>query len=417
MRDTHVFVLDNGIRVGHLPVPASEIVHCGIFLEVGSRDETTRNQGIAHFWEHMAFKGTRKRNAFRITNSLDAIGGELNAYTEKEKVVFYASVRRQFAEKAVDILTDICFHSTFPSHEIEKERGVILEEMAMYRDDPEDSIQDEFESVVFRNHPMGMNILGTEETVRSFHRKDFTSFIHQHLDTKRIAFACVGNLSHKEVQSLSAKFFERVRSRRRAVKRKGFRTYQSNEKILHREVKQARCVIGRDAYPIGHKDRIPYYMLVNYLGGPGLNSRLNYLLREKRGMVYSVDAQYIPYSDTGLFGIYFGTEPKQLNRCIQIIEKELVRMADEGIGVRHLNALKEQLKGHMALSEENNLSLLLMVGRSLLDFGRVPSLEEVYQKIDDTTAVQMQNLARVQFKPGDLSYLIMEPLNGSNDRS
>jgi len=396
-----------------MPVPTSDIVHCGIFLEVGSRDETVANQGIAHFWEHMAFKGTRKRNAYRIISSLDSIGGELNAYTEKEKVVFYASVRKQFVHLAVDILTDISFHSTFPQREIEKERGVILEEMAMYRDDPDDSLQDEFEGVVFNGHPMGMNILGTEDTVRSFDRTDFTSFVQKHLDTKRIAFACVGNLSEAEVQELTKRFFEKQRVRKRSLKRKAFTKYRSSERILHRDVQQARCAIGRDAYPISHKDRIPFFMLANYLGGPGLNSRLNYLLREKRGMVYSVDAQYVPYSDTGLFGIYFGTEPKQLSRCLSIIEKELARIADDGIGSRHMNALKEQIKGHMALSEENNLSLLLMMGRSLLDFGRVATLEEVYQTINDTNAGHLQRIAKKQFRTGELSYLIMEPGNGN----
>ena len=285
----------------------------------------------------------------------------------------------------------------------------------MYRDDPEDSIQDEFESLVFKGHPMGMNILGTEATVSVFTTKDFRSFVGEHIDTRKVVFGFVGNINEHEVATLSKRFLEPIRSKRSTRRRKQFDSYKAKEPVLHRQVKQSRCVIGRDALPIRHQDRIPFYMLTNFLGGPGLNSRLNYLLREKRGMVYSVDAQYVPFSDTGLFGIYFGTEPRQLTKCINIIEGELSRIADEGVGSRQLISLKEQIKGHMALSEESNLSLLLMMGRSLLDFGKVPALEEVYSRVEDTTSEKLQRLARKYFRKGDLSYLIMEP--GSNGHS
>ncbi|MFO7259495.1 MAG: pitrilysin family protein [Bacteroidota bacterium] len=416
MRDCSVFTLSNGIRVVHRQTN-TDIVHCGMFLEIGSRDETPENQGIAHFWEHMAFKGTRRRKAFHIINSLDSIGGELNAFTEKEKVVFYASVRQAFFERAIDVISDITFNSVFPAHEIEKERGVILEEMAMYRDDPDDTLQDEFEGLIFHRHSLGMNILGREETVLSFRRRDFTSFISQHINTHKIVFSCVGNVSRDRLERLARKYLEGVPRRAGKTNRKSFMSYRPRESGLRRPVKQARCAIGREVFSLHHPKRIPFYVLTNLIGGVGMNSRLNMVLREKYGYVYSIDAHYVPYSDTGLFAITFGTEPNQLNKCIRLVNRELKRVADTPLGKRQLAALKEQIKGQLALSEENNLSLMLMMGRSILDFGRVPPLSEVYHKIDEITALELQDLAQEVFVPEKLSYLVMEPSgNGASPK-
>jgi len=408
MRTCRIISLSNGIRVVHQQAK-SEIVHCGIVLDIGSRDETIDNQGIAHFWEHMAFKGTRRRKAFHILNSLDSIGGELNAYTEKEKVVFYASVREKYVERAIDLLCDITFHSVFPEHEIEKERSVILEEMSMYHDDPDDSLQDEFEEAVFKNHAMGMNILGREETVSNFQRKDFRSFISQHINTHRIVFSCVGNITLSRMEELSKKYLEVIPERKAKIKRKKFSTYKPNEVSLKRPVKQARCAIGRDAFPIHHKDRIPFAVLVNLLGGSGMNSRLNMALRERRGYVYSIEASYTAYSDTGMFAIFFGTEPTQLQKCITLINKELEKICDTPLGTRQLAATKEQVKGQLAMGEESNLGLMLMMGRSVLDLGRVPALNELYHKIEAIDSITLQTVAQKMFGNNHLSYLAMEP--------
>lgn len=406
------------MRVVHQQLTTTKIVHCGIILDVGSRDENTENQGIAHFWEHMAFKGTKRRRSYNIINSLDSVGGELNAYTDKEKVVFFASVRDQYFEKAVDILSDITFYSIFPENQIEKERSVILEEMSMYFDSPDDSLQDEFEALVYKNHPMGMNILGKPETVKAFRKRDFLSFFKKTVSTNKIAFSCVGNISPGEVERLARKYFEGIPSRKAAIRRKKFKHYLADEHVIRRTVKQAKCAIGRDAYPIHHEDRVPLYLLVNLLGGPGLNSRLNLALREKYGFVYSIDAHYIPYTDTGLFAVFFGTEPRQLNRCIALVKKELNRLGEKPLTARQLDAAKEQLKGQLAMADENNLSLMLMMGRSLLDIGRVPSLEEIYQQIDEANASKLRDVAEDMFDEKKLSYLIMEPegnrLNGIN---
>lgn len=409
MRNIKIVKLSNGIRIVHQQLATTKIVHCGIILDIGSRDENTDNQGIAHFWEHMAFKGTKRRRSFNIINSLDSIGGELNAYTDKEKVVFYASVRDEYFERAVDVLSDITFHSVFPDYQIEKERGVILEEMAMYNDSPDDSLQDEFESIVYKDHPMGMNILGKPETVNSFSKRDFLSFFKNHLGTDKIAFSCVGNISLDEVERIARKYFEGLLTKKAKAKRKKFRVYKPREQILKRIVKQAKCAIGRDAYPIINDNRIPLFLLVNMLGGPGMNSRLNLALREKYGFVYSIDAHYIPYTDTGMFAVFFGTEPKQLNRCITLIMRELNRFCDKPLTTRQLSSAKEQIKGQLAMAEENNLNLMLSMGRSVLDIGRVPSLEEIYYQIDEINAFKLRDIAQEIFDETKMSYLIMEP--------
>jgi len=409
MENQHIFTLSNGIRVVYQQVASTKIFHSGVFLDVGSRDESPANQGIAHFWEHMAFKGTRKRSSLHIISSLDSIGGELNAFTDKERVVFFASVRDQYAERAIDVLADITFHSIFPVAQIEKERGVIMEEMAMYLDNPDDSLQDEFETVIYKNHPMGMNILGKPETVKAFKRKDFLSFFKDHIDTERVVFSCVGNLPVDQIEKLTQKYLS-VNKAVRKVKRKKSTIYKAREKELYRPVKQAKCAIGRDAYPILHENRIPFFMLVNMLGGPGMNSRLNLSLREKYGFVYSIDAHYISYTDTGMFAVFFGTDPKQLDKAIGLVHKELNKFCEKPLTSRQLLAAKEQIKGQLAMSEENNLSHMMMMGRSILSRGSVPSLEEIFQTIDETDAKKLLVIAQEMFDPGKLSHLKMIPV-------
>ncbi|MEJ7643601.1 MAG: pitrilysin family protein [Chryseolinea sp.] len=410
MRNCSIFTLSNGIRVVHQHITTTNIVHCGLFLGVGSRDETTVNQGIAHFWEHMAFKGTRRRTSIDIIKSLDSIGGELNAFTDKEKIVFYASVRDEYFERAMDVLTDITFQSTFPVKELEKERGVILEEMAMYIDSPDDSLQDELEAVVFRNHPMGMNILGNEMTVRAFRKRDFVNFFANHADNREIVFSVIGNISLENTEKLALKYLERKPTLRSTARRKKFTVYEQYEKVLQRGVKQSRCAIGRDAYPMMHENRIPFYLLNNIFGGPGMNSRLSLSVRERHGLVYSIDSHYNAYSDTGMFAIYFGTEPKQVKKCMKLIRKEMDKLCAKKLSPAALASAKDQIKGQLALSEENNLGIMIMMGRAVLDHNRVPSLDEVFEKIDAVSARSLQQVANEIFDEEKLSYLYMEPV-------
>jgi predicted Zn-dependent peptidase len=409
MRTCTIFELSNGIRVVHQYIPTTNIVHCGIVLGIGSRDENIENQGIAHFWEHMAFKGTKKRTSLDIIKSLDSVGGELNAFTDKEKIVFYASVRDQYFERAVDVLTDITFQSIFPEKELEKERGVILEEMAMYFDNPDDALQDELEALIFKGHAIGMNILGNEQTVRSFKKKDFISFFKKHADNRKIVFSCVGNIKLDQVEQMAKLYLERKPAFRSNVKRKKFTTYKQREALLQRGVKQTRCAFGRDAYPLHNQNRIPFFLLCNILGGPGMNSRLSLTVREKYGLVYAIDAQYLAYADTGMFAIYFGTEPKQVRKCMTLVRKELNKLSDTPLSPRELASSKEQIKGQLAMSEENNQGLMIMMGRAVIDLDRVPMLDEVYEKINGVDAALLQRIAREMFDEDKLSSLIIEP--------
>jgi predicted Zn-dependent peptidase len=408
MRAYQIHTLKNGIRVIHNQIDTTKIVHCGIMLDIGSRDESHHNQGIAHFWEHMAFKGTRKRKSFHILNRLESLGGELNAFTDKEKILFYASLRDEYFERALELLTDITFDSIFPVAQIEKERQVILEEMSMYYDDPEDSLQDEFDAAVFAKHPLGMNILGTEKTVRSFTRKDFRQFVKEHLDTRKIVFSCVGNLPMEKVVRLAEKYLGAIPASKSKVKRKKFSGYKPSHHTLNRPVKQSRCAIGRASYSFSDEKRSPFYMLTSILGGSGMNSRLNLALREKHGFVYSIGAQYVPFTDTGLFVISFGTEPSQMRRSIELVKQEMQKLIDSPLGARQLSSSKEQILGQIAMAEENNVSFMIMMARNLLDQGRVTSLEEIFERVKNTTAHQLQELAHEMFNQRQLSTLIIE---------
>lgn len=408
MKNLHEVELSNGIRMVYQQIEGTRLFHCGVFLDVGSRDEQEETQGIMHFWEHLAFKGTKKRKAYQIINSIDSVGGELNAYTDKERVVFYASVRDQYFERAIDVLSDITFHSVFPENEIEKERGVILQEMAMYLDNPDDSLHDEFDSVIYPRHPMGMNILGRKETILRFRKRDFREFLSQRIDTRRIVFSCVGDLPAAQVEQVFQRYFN-VKATKRVAKRKPIRLYKPTRKQLLRPVKQAKCAIGRPAYSIHHPDRIPFFLLVNMLGGPGMNSRLNMVLREKHGYVYSIDAHYVPFSDTGMFAVFFGTKPSKLNRCLELVQRELDKFCEKPLTARQLNAAKEQFKGQLAMGEENNHSLMFMMGRYMLDLNRVPSLEEIFNVIDDISSKDISRVACEMFDAKELSYLTMVP--------
>jgi predicted Zn-dependent peptidase len=409
MRNYQIHTLKNGIRVVHNQVASTKIVHCGIMLDIGSRDEDLSNQGIAHFWEHMAFKGTKKRKSFHILNRLESLGGELNAFTDKEKILFYASLRDDYFERAVELLADITFDSIFPQQQIEKERHVILEEMSMYFDDPEDSLQDEFDALIFPGHPMGMNILGTEKTVKRFKRSDFRSFVKKHLDTSKIVFSCVGNVSMEEVIRLAEKYMGNVPKVSSTKKRTKFSGYKPKELILKREVKQGRCAMGRVSYKVSDERRSPFYMLTSILGGSGMNSRLNLVLREKHGFVYSIGSHFVPFTDTGIFMISFGTEPSQMKKSIDLVKTELKRLCDEPLGKKQLASSKEQILGHLAMAEESNINFMMMMARNLLDLGKIISFEEIHERVKKTTSAQLQELAIEMFDERKLSCLIMEP--------
>jgi predicted Zn-dependent peptidase len=404
-----IHTFPNGIRVVHKQVLHTKLAHCGFMLDVGSRDEKEHQVGIAHFWEHMAFKGTTKRKAFHIINSLESVGGELNAYTTKEKICFHASVLVNFFDKAVDILTDITFNSIFPEKEIEKERGVILEEMSMYLDTPDDAINDEFDEVIYKNHPLGNNILGTEDSVKSFQKSDFEAFIKENIDTNKIIFSSVSNLPFDKVIKAVERFVKDIPSISCTRSRIKFEIYKPQYEVKIKPINQAHCMMGKPSYSLESDKRLPFFMLNNILGGPGLNSRLNLVLREKYGYVYGVDSSFTSYVDTGLFNIYFGSEKKHMNRCIELVNKEVKRLKDTPLGTTQLHSAKAQLMGQLAMSEESNSNFMLMMAKSILDLDKIDTLNTIFDLIKDVTAQDLQDLANEMFDFESFSYLIYKP--------
>ncbi|MEP3387412.1 MAG: pitrilysin family protein [Reichenbachiella sp.] len=393
MMDYELWELPNGIRVVHRQVSNTKIAHCALMLDIGSRDEGTLQQGIAHFWEHMAFKGTQRRKAFHIINRLESLGGELNAYTTKEKICFYAAVLDNHLDKAVDLLTDITFNSIFPDVQINKERQVILEEMSMYADSPEDAIQDQLDTLVFNGHQLGNNILGTQESVKSFHQTDFLDFVSENLDTERMVFSSVGNYSLKKLKRIVEKNLlqiDRISSQRERVLVNGYKPLEAIEK---RDISQAHVGIGCRAFDIYSDQKIPFFVLNNILGGNAMNSRLNLSLRENHGMVYNIESNFQAFTDTGLFSIFYATEPANLDRSLQLVQKEIKKLMEKELGSKQLQTAKNQIKGQLAMSEENNQNFMLMMAKSILDHGKIEGLEAVFDKVDCVTRTQLRKLA------------------------
>ncbi len=409
MKDYQIHTFPNGIRLVHRQVINTKIAHCGIMLDIGSRDENPSQKGLAHFWEHMAFKGTKKRKSYQIINKLDALGGELNAYTTKENICFYASVLSDHTAKAIDLITDITFNSVFPEQQIEKEKNVILEEMAIYRDTPEDAIQDEFDQLVFSGHPLGINILGTRDSVLAFRKNDFLHFIRQNLNTDRLVFTSVSNLPFKKVLKTAEKFLGDIPEISAPRDRQPFKHYVAKTKIEKKHIHQAHCGIGAIAYNNRDPKRIPLALLLNILGGPAMNSRLNLMLREKHGLVYSIDANYAAYYDTGLMSIFFGTEKQNLHRSVELVLRELKKFTQKPLGTGQLHTAKEQYIGQMAMAEENNASLMLMMGKSLLVHDKIETFEEVSNKFRSLTTDDLYDVANEVFDENNLSFLYFVP--------
>ncbi|WP_435356791.1 M16 family metallopeptidase [Emticicia sp. SJ17W-69] len=411
MTEYQIHTLPNGIRIAHRQVPYTQVVHCGLMLDMGSRDEKPNQVGLAHFWEHMAFKGTKKRKSYHIINRLESVGGELNAYTTKEKICFYASVLDNHFEKSVELLADITFDSVFPENQIEKERGVILEEMSMYQDSPEDALQDDFDEIIFANHQLGANILGTQESVKSFTRKQLQAFIAENMDTEKIVLAVVGNITFKKAIRVSEKYLKDIPAKKTDVKRIPPNSYEAKRVTVAKKITQAHCAIGRQAYSMHDERRLPFFMLTNLFGGPGMNSRLNMTLREKFGLVYGIDATYSPFTDTGFLGIYFATDKSNLEKANALILKEMQVLKEKPLGKFQLHTVKEQLMGQLAMAEESNQNFMLMMAKSILDVGKVESLENIFSEIKKIEASELQEITQEMFDETQLSYLTFLPEN------
>lgn len=409
--DLSIKQLPNGIIVCHRQVNNTKIAHCGFTFDIGSRDEKEHELGLAHFWEHMAFKGTEKRKAYHIIDRLESVGGELNAYTSKEKVYLYTSVLDKHFDRAAELLIDITFASTFPEKEIEKEKGVILEEMAMYEDSPEDAIFDDFDQVLYPNHTLGKNILGTRDSVKSFTQKDFFNFLGSNMGQKQVVFSSVSSLPFAKVLKSVEKHLGHVSIKQ--IERK--RIEPGEHLVSHIEVKktiqQAHVLVGVRAPKILSPDRIPFFMMSYLLGGPIMGSRLNLNLREKHGLVYTVESNFNSFSDTGNFNVYFGTDKQHVNRSKSLIFKEIKKFQEKELGTVQMSKLKDQICGNLAMAEESNSSFMQMMGKSLHDLGKIETLSDVFDQINGVTTSQFRDIANKYLEKDKFSSLTYLPEN------
>ena len=400
-----IHTLQNGIRVIHKR-SNSPVAHCSIMINAGTRDELKNEYGIAHFIEHVIFKGTKKRKAFHIMSRLEDVGGELNAYTTKEETVIHATFLKDDFDRAVELIADITFRSTFPEKEMKKEKEVVLDEINSYKDNPSELIFDEFEELIYDGHPFGLNILGTKKDIKHFTRADIQRFIDRNYNTDQIVFCSIGNISFSRVQKLAERHLGWVTPNRRKIQREQFENYIPKTKVVKKSTFQSHCIIGNVAYDLQDPRRIGMHLLNNILGGPGLNSRLNLALREKHGYAYNIESMYNPYSDTGLFCIYFGTDKDNLEKSISLINKELNKIMTEKLGVMQLFKAKRQLMGQLAIASDSNENLMLSVAKSYMVYNTADNLNIIYSQIESLSSSDIIGIANEVLNPSKLSTLI-----------
>ncbi len=400
-----IHTLANGIRLVYKKA-VSPVSHLGLFIATGARDEFPDEHGMAHLIEPLLFKGTSRRKAYYILSRMEDVGGELNAYTTKEETCIHATFFNTYYARAMELISDIAFHSVFPESELKKEKEIILDEINSYKDSPSELIFDEFEEMLFDGNPIGRNILGDEEKLRHYTRHDIETFISRNYATDRMVVSFVGEVPFSRVVRNFEHYFGTVAAKssvQRAVASYG---NQPVQKRLERKTFQAHCIIGNLAYPFSHDRRLALYLLNNYLGGPGMNSRLNLALRERTGYAYTVDSMYTSYSDTGNVTIYFGTDKAQVDKCIALVHTELQQLRKKPLSHTTLQKAKRQVHGHIAISSENNENHMLSMGKSLMIFDRVDTLEEIGRRIEALTAAELMEVANDILDQDKLSYLI-----------
>ena len=417
MTKYNTFTLDNGLRMIHLP-SASQVVWCGYEIAAGSRDEQPGEEGLAHFCEHMTFKGTERRSALQVINALESVGGELNAFTNKEDTVFYAAVTKEHFAKAVELLTDIVFHSQYPQQEIDKEVEVICDEIESYNDSPAELIYDEFENLLFEGHPLGHNILGKAELLRTFTTADALRFTRRHYRPDNAVFFVYGDVDFKRLCDKFTVYSLRFTDEYTIGGKKGGLASISsvnckpstvNKTItLDHNTHQAHVMIGTQAYRYDDPRRMTLYLLNNILGGPGMNARLNLSLRERHGLVYTVESSMASYSDTGVWSVYFGCDHHDITRCQRLVRRELDRVMLRPLSVSQLSAAKKQLKGQLAIACDNREQFALDFGRNFLHRGQERDLDVLFRRIDGVTAEDIQQVANELFPTGHLTTLIIK---------
>ena len=445
--NTHT--LDNGLRIIHLPSD-SKVVYCGYQINAGTRNEEPGEEGLAHFCEHVTFKGTERRKAWHILNCLESVGGALNAYTNKEGTVYYSAILKEHIARAVDLLSDIVFHSVYPQAEIDKEVEVICDEIESYNDSPAELIYDEFENILFKGSSLGHNILGTAEQVRSFTTEDALRFTRKLYRPDNAIFFAYGDIDFKKLVKLvgraladddSGKLAEEdchadfadgadfsggtgfagdensitTEKSVSSVKSVGPKNYPSvGEEIagqtivMQKNTHQAHVMIGTRAYDVNDDRRMPLYLLNNILGGPGMNAKLNLALREHNGLVYTVESTMVAYGDTGTWSIYFGCDEHDIKRCLRLVRKELDRMMEKPLSDSQLKAAKKQIKGQIGVACDNRENFALDFGKSFLHYGWEKNVDCLYEQVEAITSQQIQDVARELFDKNRLITLIFK---------
>ena len=401
----HTHTLSNGLRIIHAQ-NQSAVAYCGYAIDAGTRDEEENEQGMAHFVEHLIFKGTQKRHSWHILNRMEHVGGDLNAYTNKEETVVYSAFLVEHFPRAVELLTDIVFHSTYPQAEIDKEVEVIIDEIQSYEDTPSELIFDDFEELVFPNHPLGRNILGKPELLRQFKSEDALRCTNRFYRPDNMVFFVQGNVDFKRVVRLLEKAVSDIPATITERNRIKPELYIPQNKTIHRDTHQAHVMIGCRSYDTHDKKRTALYLLNNILGGPGMNSRLNVALRERSGLVYNVEANLTSYTDTGLFSIYFGTDQEDVKRCIRLVHKELKRLREKPLSSTQLTTAQKQIIGQIGVAADNFENNALNMAKTYLHYNKYEEPQEVYKRIQSLTPQDLWEVANEMFCEENLSTLI-----------
>lgn len=403
MKKYNIATLPNGLRIIHLP-SASPVVYCGIAIAAGSRHEEAGEEGVAHFCEHMSFKGTSRRSAIQILNCLESVGGDLNAFTNKEDTTFYAAIQKEHFSRAVDLLTDIVFCSQYPQHEVEHEVDVICDEIESYNDSPAELIYDVFENQLFKGHSLGHNILGTREQVQHFTSQHALHFTSRYYQPDNAIFFVYGDITFSRlVKRLEVREYSRPQNLPQIISLTPPLSPLTPETPHH----QAHVMLGCQSFSFDDPRRMPLFLLNNILGGPGMNARLNLKLREQHGLVYTVESSMASYSDTGVWSVYFGCDHHDVKRCIRLVNHELDRIMQAPLSARQLAAAKRQLKGQLTIAADNREQFALDMAKHFLHYGKERSLDELIAQIDAITAPQLQDVAQQLFTPKHMQQLIL----------
>ena len=405
----NVHTLPNGIRLLHVP-SASAISHACILINSGSRDEQPEESGLAHFIEHLIFKRTEKRTTNQILNRLESVGADLNAYTTKEYTCIHASFLNPYLERTLELFNDIVFHSTFPEEELDKEKGVILDEIASYLDQPEEAIYDDFEDLVFANHSLGRNILGTKESVSAFKSADIRRFMAANYHTDKMVIAVIGNYSFSKLIKTGAKHYSDIPSNLYHPTRQAPVEAPIVNEVISKPISQAHVMLGAQAYSLYHPYKTGLLLLNNLLGGTGMSSILNLQLREKYGIAYTIESGYSPLSDTGIFTLYFGTDQEKVDRAMSLIFKEFKKLNDHPLTEVQLQKAKNKFIGQIALGEENRIGLIISMAKSLIDYDHIDDLETVFRKIQAVSTGEIAEISQTLLNPKNLSALTFYPL-------